>query len=310
MPIVAPDPAVPLAVRPETDERQPRYGRHALVAVAVGILLAIAWSFEFVDGVIGDNVANTLLGHDAKQTAIGGTVAGLAFAFVSGLAGTFTACNIAVFGLAPQVARQSSTQGRIRGQLSALGWLTTGLMVVAVGYGALGVWFSDSLPQLSTDTVGDVPVRLIQASVVFGVVGLAFVYLGLAALGLAPDPFARRPRTRLLVMGALIGAFLIGRPFPLFRKLFEYAVAENNAAYGAAVFALQAIGNILIMVVVVVLLSALSRGRLLRVLADDRRYAWVAGTALVALGVFLVVYWDVRLPAMFGYGWFPTAPWN
>ncbi|WP_305788067.1 hypothetical protein [Symbioplanes lichenis] len=28
------------------------------------------------------------------------------------------------------------------------------------------------------------------------------------------------------------------------------------------------------------------------------------------VGVFLLVYRDVRLPARFGYGWFPTAPWN
>src|SRR4051794_21724286 len=65
-------------------------------AVAAGLLLAVLWSFELVDHVIGDNVANTVLGRDAKATAVGGTVAGLAFAFVSGLAGTFTACNFAM----------------------------------------------------------------------------------------------------------------------------------------------------------------------------------------------------------------------
>jgi hypothetical protein len=38
--------------------------------------------------------------------------------------------------------------------------------------------------------------------------------------------------------------------------------------------------------------------------------ARIAGVALIALGTFMIIYWDVRLPALFGYGWFPTMPWN
>jgi hypothetical protein len=26
--------------------------------------------------------------------------------------------------------------------------------------------------------------------------------------------------------------------------------------------------------------------------------------------VFNIVYWDLRLPANFGYGWFPTMPYR
>lgn len=36
----------------------------------------------------------------------------------------------------------------------------------------------------------------------------------------------------------------------------------------------------------------------------------LAGISLLVLGALLVFYWDVRLPAMFGYGWFPAMPWN
>jgi hypothetical protein len=36
----------------------------------------------------------------------------------------------------------------------------------------------------------------------------------------------------------------------------------------------------------------------------------VTGALLIGLGIFTVVYWDVRLPSMFGYGWFPTMPYN
>jgi hypothetical protein len=31
---------------------------------------------------------------------------------------------------------------------------------------------------------------------------------------------------------------------------------------------------------------------------------------LIALGVFTVVYWCLRVPAIFGFGWFPTMPYN
>lgn len=82
------------------------------------------------------------------------------------------------------------------------------MVVVSATYGAVGVIFGDHLPQLSAADLGGVPARLLQASIVFGLIGLAFAYLGLAALGLAPDPFNRRPNARLLVLGGLVGAFL------------------------------------------------------------------------------------------------------
>ena len=51
--------------------------------------------------------------------------------------------------------------------------------------------------------------------------------------------------------------------------------------------------------------------RLIRWLAaKPARTAAVTGALLIALGVFTFVYWDVRLPAMFGYGWFPKMPYR
>lgn len=47
------------------------------------------------------------------------------------------------------------------------------------------------------------------------------VWLGLAALGVIRDPFAQRPAARVVTLGALVGGFLIGRPYPLFNKLFH-----------------------------------------------------------------------------------------
>jgi hypothetical protein len=37
------------------------------IGAGIGILLTCAWSFTLVDSVIGDNIANNLLGFDAKE---------------------------------------------------------------------------------------------------------------------------------------------------------------------------------------------------------------------------------------------------
>jgi hypothetical protein len=283
-----------------------------VLGVLGGIALATVWSAKFVDQEVGMSVSNAVLGHDAKQTAIAGSLAGIAFAFVSGFAGTLTACNIAVFGALPMVTGESASRSnRARTTLRGLGWLALGCIGVSAVYGFVAVLLGSNLPQLNTSTIGaGVPVRLTQSIVVFGLIGLAFGYLGLAALGFVRDPFARSPRTRLIVMGGLIGAFLIGRPYPLFFKLLQYAVDRHNPFYGAFVFVLQALGNIIVMAVIALLLTTATGPAAARWLTDPPRAAVFAGVALLLLGTFLVVYWDVRLPARFGYGWFPNMPWN
>ncbi|MEO7262062.1 MAG: hypothetical protein ABI047_12530 [Jatrophihabitantaceae bacterium] len=186
------------------------------------------------------------------------------FAFVTGVAGSFTACNIAVFGaVGPMVGQQQNRRQTLRSALRPLGWLVIGMLPVSALYGAIGAWWGTSIPQLSTDKVGAMPVRLLQSSVVFGVIGLALVYLGLVELRLAPDPLARLqqryPNARLMVLGALIGGFLIGRPFPLFHKMFLYAAEHHSPVYGASIFVLQSLGNMLIMAAMFLLLTMAGR---------------------------------------------------
>lgn len=65
-------------------------GRAHVVAVSVLLGIAVVWSLGSVDRTIGDNVANPLLGYDARGAAISGTLAGGVFASVTRLAGTFT----------------------------------------------------------------------------------------------------------------------------------------------------------------------------------------------------------------------------
>ena len=297
---------------PPTPQRTDRPVGAIVLAVVGGLILATVWSHELVDTKIGATVADSVLGHDAKSTSIAGLAAGVLFAFVSGFAGTLTACNIAVFGALPAVAGAPAGRGsRVRAALRGLGWLSVGLLGVATVYGFVAVLLGTRLPQLSTATGADhMPVRLYQSMVVFGVIGLAFGYLGLAAFGLVRDPFADRPRLRLIVLGALIAGFLIGRPYPLFFKLLGYAVASHNPGYGALVFVLQALGNIVLMGALALLIAALAGDRAAGWLAQPQRAARIAGISLLLLGVFLVVYWDVRLPAQFGHGWFPQMPWN
>lgn len=295
--------------------------RGLIVALGVlgGFLLTVIWSARFVDSEIGDTVANGLLGHDAKATPITGIAAGIAFAFVSGLAGTFTACNIAAFStVAPLLGQEGSRGQRLLRSLKPVGWLAAGIIPVAAIYGAIVGVVGTSMPQFSTasNTPGALSGRSIQSMVVYGVIGLTMVYLGLASLGLVPDPFARIsqrwPNAPMVFMGVLIGGFLIGRPFGLFRKLFRDAADSGNPLYGAAAFVLQSLGNIVIMAVLFLLMSLLFGGRLQRwFAAKPSRITTLIAVSFLVAGAFTFLYWDVRLLAGRGIiPWYPLAPWT
>jgi hypothetical protein len=277
----------------------------------------VIWSGQFADRTIGDNVANTLLGHDAKETPIASIGAGIVFAFVSGVAGTFTACNIAAFGaMTPLVGQASSRWERLRQLLTPLGWLSVGMIVVSGVYGAIVGLVGTSMPQFSTaqNTSGLSP-RNIQSLIVFGLIGLVMIYLGLAAVGYVRDPFAgiskRFPNAPMVFMGALIGGFLIGRPFALFRQLFRNAAESGNPFYGAGAFILQSIGNIVIIAILFLAIAYLGGGRLQRWLAEKpTRTTVLIAVAFIAAGAFTFLYWDVRALARRDIiPWYPLAPW-
>jgi cytochrome c biogenesis protein CcdA len=279
----------------------------------LGLGLAIVWSPSFVDQTIGENGATSILGYSVTATPITGVLMAIGFAFVSGLTGTFTACNVA--GLSAIAPLSTGRQLSIASALRSLGWLALGTSLVAGLYGAIGALIGPSIPQLSQALVGRFPIRLIQSMVVFGILGLVLVAMGLGALRAAPTLTLPRERVReistLLGIGALIGAFLIGRPFALFVKIFEYAAATHNPALGALVFVLQSLGNIALLALIFLLVATVGRGHLLRWLAArSDRLARFNGVALLAAGTFLIAYWCVRLPAVFGIGWWPRVPWS
>lgn len=290
-----------------------RKGPLVAISLLMGLAIAILWSAKLVDDDIGVNSANHILGHNSLTTGITGTVAGVLFAFTAGLAGTFTACNVAAFSaVAPLIEDAPTARARMRLALRPLIWLTIGVIAVAGTYGAIGATLGNSIPQLSTALIGKMPERIMQSMIAFTVIGLIFIYLGLAAANVVPDPLrritARFMHAPQLVMGMLIGGFLIGRPYPLFYKMFQYAASTHNGFYGALTFVLVSLGNILIMAIIFLALSATRFPQWL--LADPARVAKFTAAALLIGGSFTFFYWGVKLPANFGYGWFPHMPWH
>jgi hypothetical protein len=288
-----------------------------LVSVLVGFLLTVVWSARFVDAVIGENVAGAVLGHEAGDATINGILPGIAFAFASGLGGTFTACNIAVLGaLSPIVGRSRPVGDRVRATFKPLGWLTAGLLTVSGIYGFIVGIVGTSMPQFSTapSTPGELSARSVQSMVAFGLIGLTFLWLGLASLGVVPDPLARLtrrfPNAPMVVLGALIGGFLVGRPYGLFRQLFRDAAESHNPIYGALAFMLQSVGNIVILTVLFILLAVVMGARIQRRLtARPGRVALITGAAFIVVGVFTFLYWDVRVLARVEIiPWYPMIP--
>lgn len=281
-----------------------------------GFLLAYLWKASVADDDIGFNTANALLGHNARATPISGIASGILFAFVTGLAGSFTACNVAVFGaVGPLLGQSESRRARLADTLKPIGWLSVGTISVSALYGVLVGLIGTRMPQYSTKKYSGISPRTLQSMLSFGLVGLVMVVCGLAALGLVRDPLAplarRFPNAPLVMMGMLIGLFLVGRPYPLFRAMFTHAANTHNPAYGALAFALQSIGNSLVMALLFLLLSVGLRGRIQRWLAaKPSRVSILTATAFLIAGAFNIAYWDVRVAHGLGYLWFPTAPWN
>jgi MFS family permease len=284
-----------------------------LAATIVGLLIAIFWSPTLVDTVIGMNIAHAVLGRNPTAVVFTNVWFSFVFAIAAGLANTFTACNCVVFScIAPLSSQQSQRTKRSVGSL--LLWMAIGIITVTTLYSVIGTLLNKQIPMLSHAILPfgqEFPVRLLQSSVVFVILGLVLCYWGLVALQFARNPFQklveRCPWLVSLFLGIIVGFFSVGRPYPLFQELFKYATGSGNVLLSALLLALQGLCNIAVMALVFVLLIYGTGGRFERWLqANPSRSRALTAFSLVVGGIFLIAYWGIRLPSHFGIGWFPT----
>lgn len=270
---------------------------YAVLAVAAGILVAGFWNFRLVDGFGRDVVAGHTIG-DARALSTSFAENGAAFGFlfgaVAGLAATFTACNCVVFAMLPGLACRAGTTKSSTTALRALAVFTAGVVTVGAAYG----WYVGTLGPdgMAAYNAG----RLFQANVVFTGIGLVMLAWGAFELGLvgggrsALRTWLAEPTTKAGIMGLLVGAFAVGRPFPVMRDFLVYAASARSPLYGAAVMTMQGLGQIALMVGLFLILVYGLRDRLATwVTRKPHQVALVNAIALLAGGTFFVFYWGL-----------------
>lgn len=314
--------AGPLSHSPADLERTyplARRATYALLAVTGAIVIAGFWNFQLVDGFGRDVVAGSLIGDPAElgsSFSDHGLFFGFLFGAVAGLAATFTACNCVVFALLPGLvagggsiaqceSKAAARRSPWRPALQALMVFATASLVVGALYGM----FIGFLGPEGIAAYNQRPVRIAQANTVFTVIGALMLVWGAIEFGFLPGvvqrvspvtrAFFMQPTTKAALLGLLVGAFSIGRPFPVMREFLTYAATANSAAYGAAVMLMQGLGQIAVMVALFLGVIFLA-GRRLAAWAAERpdQVSLVSAMSLMAGGAFFVFYWGLA----FAYG--------
>jgi sulfite exporter TauE/SafE len=276
---------------------------YLLSAAAIGVVVAGFWNFRLVDGFGADIVAaNTIGGYQGKAAEFStlGAGFGFLFAMVAGLAATFTACNCVVFAMIPGLSCAQDASSRRSAALQSLAVMLVFVVLVSAIYGAFVGWLGPE----GVDAINQRSVRFAQAGIVFSVLGVAMLAWGVIEFGLVDSltsrcspvtrAFFAQPTTKAALMGLLVGAFAIGRPYPVFREFLMYTAQVRRPSYGAAVMALQGVGQIAVMVVVFLVILALFRDRLgAWVRNRPSQPALVSAFALTAGGAYFLFYWGI-----------------
>ena len=280
-----------------------RRAMYLVSATALGVIAAGFWNFRVVDGFGSDVVAANTIGTyqgKAAEFATLGAGFGFIFALVAGLAATFTACNCVAFAMIPGLVCAKDAKAGRSAALSSLGVMLSFVVLVSVIYGAFVGW----LGPVGVAAINAREVRFAQAGVVFSVLGLAMLLWSAIEFGLldrvtrrsspVTRAFFAQPTTKAAIMGAMLGAFAIGRPYPVFREFLLYAAQAERPSYGAAVMALQGIGQVLVMVGAFLLVLVLF-GEKLRtwVITKPAQPALVSAFALAAGGAYFLFYWGI-----------------
>ena len=285
-----------------------------MVAVVAALVLAGFWNFQVIDGFGRDVIATPVIGDPTSLSTTfpeRGFAFGFLFAAVAGLAATFTACNCVVFAMLPGLACSGPDDSR-RPALKALGVFIIGV----VGIGAMYGLYVGSLGPDRIEAYNLFDTRMTQANVVFTAIGLVMMAWGIFDLGLNArvSPGVRallaRPTTKAAIMGVLVGAFAIGRPFPVMRDFLVYAATADSPLYGAAVMMVQGIGQIALMAVLFLVVIFGFRTPLTRwVNTKPEQVALTQAIAPLAGGTFFVFYWGVAFAVDVGrwgfkLGWY------
>ena len=280
---------------------------YAVSAVCSAVLIAGFWNAPLVDGFGRDVAGRTVGDPDALSSTFGqnGFAFGFFFAAAAGVAATFTACNCVVFAILPGLATSGPRASSRRAALTMLVVFALGVVVVGAIYGM----FIGSLGPKGIDAFNTREIRRSVATTVFSALGTMMLLWGSIELGFF-DRLTRRvsPATRAFVsqtttkaglLGVMVGAFLIGRPFPVMRDFLIYAAASNSPIYGAAVMVVAGLGQIALMVLLFLAVVYGAGAHLSRwVSARPGRASLVSGLSLLSGGSFFVFYWGLA----FAYG--------
>ena len=273
-----------------------------LGAIVLGIGIAGFWNVNLVDG-FGRDVATAAMGGFEGKAAEFSTLGagfGFFFAAIAGLAATFTACNCVAFAMIPGLACAGDTRGQRLAALRMLGVMAFWVVLVSAIYGA----FVGRLGAEGAERFNTREIRFALAFAVFSTLGAAMLVWGAIELGLLKRFVARcspvtraffaQPATKAALMGIMIGAFAIGRPFGVFREFLLYAAQANRPAYGAAVMAVQGLGQILVMALLFLVLLTIGHRALERWIREKPdQPARVSALALTAGGAFFIYYWGI-----------------
>ncbi len=281
---------------------------YTVITILIAILIAGFWNRGIADGIGRDIIAGGTIGDTgglADQYDSKGSGFGVLFAAIAGLAATFTACNCVIFAMMPGMACSTGSGGasiwKILGAFTAPVVLITGIYGLYIGFlGAEGI-----------QHVNAVPVRYAQSFAVFTALGFAMFFWGLLEMGFLDGiktgvsqttrDFFNQITVKATVLGAMVGMFTVGRPYPLFRDFLVYAASSKNPLYGSGVMMIQGIGQIAIMVLLLVLVVKLA-GQKISALAVKKSYKFqmISGLALLAGGTYFLFYWG--LGRQFGWG--------
>nr|ASV46813.1 hypothetical protein [uncultured bacterium]ASV47025.1 hypothetical protein [uncultured bacterium] len=273
------------------------------LALLSAILLAGFWNFPLVDGFGRDFVAGPTIGDTqeaAASFASRGALFGIFFGAIAGLAATFTACNCVVFAIIPGLACADRRNSIRRSALHALAILMGGVTLIGILYGVfIGFLGPEGIQAFNTRAV-----RIAQAQIVFSAIGLAMLFWGALEFGFLPGLVARcspatraffaQPTTRAALMGLMVGLFMVGRPYPLFRDFLTYAAESQSPLYGAAIMMVQGLGQIAVMVVLFLVLVYGFGDRLQRwMTAKPARLTLISAASLSAGGMYFLYYWGI-----------------